>query len=371
MTTPSPSREPSPDEELRLPGFGLLIDCQPTPSLCFLHPLSYNRFESDGLKLREMRMMNFISLVTDKPNWEDKVLDDQILSSWLEEARLSYPLDLDEDVFFSERMYQVCVQELREKADFVKKTGIVHVLDAEIAVAKSDTIVSPALVSSLRTAVRALDVPDFAKDWDPWEGRILHILDPSLFPLIYGFTRVLPRGRIPLQNYGPSICTGETICAFNRHEVRRPAYWGATQMLPSDIEWADTGPRIASYVNNLHPEGHRDLYGVLEQFISAAIPLWEECLFYGPDRRAPRIVMCPSGNNDFSLMDGEEPEYQYHNQIGRFLDYEWWIQHRVIWWPEPGQYTTRIRDPEVKPNLRTDLCCRPRRTTSRRGAGTA
>lgn len=33
--------------------------------------------------------------------------------------------------------------------------------------------------------------------------------------------------------------------------------------------------RIGSYINNLHPEEHRELYGLIEQLIDAAIPLWD------------------------------------------------------------------------------------------------
>lgn len=52
--------------------------------------------------------MSFINLVTDKPNWEDKVYDDQTLVAWLEEAKLmDRDLDLDGDVYFSEHMYKV------------------------------------------------------------------------------------------------------------------------------------------------------------------------------------------------------------------------------------------------------------------------
>jgi hypothetical protein len=36
--------------------------------------------------------------------------------------------------------------------------------------------------------------------------------------------------------------------------------------------------RITSYINNLHPEKHKDLYNVIEQIIAQAIPLWNVSL---------------------------------------------------------------------------------------------
>lgn len=36
--------------------------------------------------------------------------------------------------------------------------------------------------------------------------------------------------------------------------------------------------RITSYINNLHPQKHKDLYGIIEDIISCAIPLWNASL---------------------------------------------------------------------------------------------
>ncbi len=56
--------------------------------------------------------------------------------------------------------------------------------------------------------------------------------------------------------------------------------WGSFQWLPSEVRFADADGRatITSYVNNLHPDKHQALYPILEQFVDAAIPLWDECL---------------------------------------------------------------------------------------------
>ncbi|KAI6082372.1 hypothetical protein F4821DRAFT_263977 [Hypoxylon rubiginosum] len=358
MTFTNQSLEYGPDGRLRLPGFGLPIDAEPQIPSCFVHPLSGNHFESDGLKLREIRMMDFISFVTDKPNWEVEVFHEETLRTWLEEARLAHLRDLDDDVFFSEEMYKACVDELHEKATYLNNTGIVHVLDAELAVAKSDTIVPPTVAAALRHNAEALELSLKTKDWEPGSDyTVLNLLNPSLFPLVYGTTRVLPRqqDRITLDNCLSHIGEGETIGEFDRVGMRRPAYRGATQWLPSNIEWSETGPRISSYVNSLHPTGHRDLYHVLERFIAAAVPLWEDCLFRGQDRRAPRIGTCPSGNGDYFLPEDAEPEYQFDGQVGWCLDYEWWAQNRILRWPEPSQYVSRLRPFGTKPNLRRDF----------------
>ncbi|KAI1764196.1 hypothetical protein GGR53DRAFT_530819 [Hypoxylon sp. FL1150] len=357
MTSSNQPSEYGSDGKLRLPGFGLPIDAEPQCKSYFLHPLSNNPFESDGLKLREIRMMNYISLVTDKHEWEDKVFDEKILRTWLDEARRAHILDLDGDVFFSEHMYNACVRELQEKATWHIISGIVHVLDAELAVAKSDRIVSPELASSLRYHAGILE-SFHAEDWEPGtHNQVLNLLNPSEFPLIYGTTLVLPQDRLTLANCLSHIGEGDTSGEFTKVEMRRPAYWGATQWLPSNVEWSGPHPRITSYINNLHPVRHRDLYGVLEAFVEATIPMWEDCLFRGQERRAPRIAACPSGNGDFILPDDAEPEYYYHDQIGRYLDPEWWAMNRILRWPEPNHESqqSRLRPRELKPNLRQDF----------------
>jgi hypothetical protein len=69
---------------------------------------------------------------------------------------------------FSDKMFDFCIQELREKAELNKRTGIVSVLDGAAAVFKSDTAVSTEVRDALRKAVKPLEeVPADQKDWHP------------------------------------------------------------------------------------------------------------------------------------------------------------------------------------------------------------
>ncbi|KAI2775650.1 hypothetical protein F4815DRAFT_504153 [Daldinia loculata] len=360
-------------ERLNLPGFGLPIDYEPDRDKmisCFLHALWEGMsFESDGLTLREIRMMGFINQISDKPNWEEKVFDETIVAKWKEEAKMASHQNLDGDVFLSDKMFENCIKELRDKAKQVKKTGIVNVLDAELAVAKSDTIVPSSLVDALRLGVKSLeDVPDKYKDWHPGSGeKVLDLLHPSLFPLVYGTTRVLPYGKVPLEDCASIIGEGETTISSEQKKTNEPALWGSNQWLPSDIVWTEAGPRIASYINNLHPADHKDLYEVFEKFVSAAVPLWEECLFREKALK-PRIICETEGWRDYYLPEGVKVpdrwlldlEYEPENELDRYDIYaegfrEWYEGHGVLRWPEPKDYTPRERDPLSKPDLKKDF----------------
>ncbi|KAI1394262.1 uncharacterized protein F4822DRAFT_43229 [Hypoxylon trugodes] len=375
MSASNPSQETDQGERLKLPGFGLPVDQEPLDNLsqCFMHALwSFKRFKAECVYLREHRMMDFMNQVTDKPRWEEKVFDDAILARWKNEADSVKPEDLDGDVFFSEKMFQYCVEELREKAETFKKTGIINVLDSELVIAKSDTIVPPSLMEALKAGVKVLeDVPESSKDWHPGSNRVvLDLVHPSLYPLDHGVTRVLPYGRVPLQNCASFIGKGETTEPFKLSADDEPAaVWGSTQWLPSDLEWTETGLKIASYINNLHPSDHSDLYGVLEQFATLAVPLWEECLFRNSVIK-PRIDDFPGGNDDFYLPEGVEYDipdeyYETDSETGERVvegnDYEWdseyrdWFdEHKILSWPEPRPYSSRARDSDSKPNLRDE-----------------
>lgn len=52
------------------------------------------------------------------------------------------------------------------------------------------------------------------------------------------------------------------------------------QWLPCevDISGEDGQARITSYINNLHPQTHKNLYGIIENIITASIPLWNSTL---------------------------------------------------------------------------------------------
>jgi hypothetical protein len=113
--------------------------------------------------------------------------------------------------------------ELHEKAEFSKETGMVHVMDAEATVVKSDTAISGHLQQSLSSAVHPLEnVPEKQKDWHPNSGdKVLDLLHPSLFSLIYGVSRVLPKENVPLDECLKYSGKGETTDLQNQGNLER------------------------------------------------------------------------------------------------------------------------------------------------------
>lgn len=98
----------------------------------------------------------------------------------------------------TERMFDYCIQELQHAAKHHSKSpnGAIQVFHIDAGVYKSDTAVPQHTKLALQDAVRVLEnVAEEEKDWHPGsDGKVLDLVHPSLFPLVYGRTRVLPLG---------------------------------------------------------------------------------------------------------------------------------------------------------------------------------
>ncbi|KAJ8073542.1 hypothetical protein PM082_011818 [Marasmius tenuissimus] len=383
-----------------LPGFGLPVNTMPQDTyqsfspkskdpkhgrLCFPNPVTTSA--APNITIREKNMLAVMNEITDKPEWEVKVFDDAIVGKWKEEA-LSR-----EGVDFSEKMFDYCMQELRDKTTRFSKTGRVLVLDSEACVVKSDWAIPTSLADELKTAVKSLeDVPSHVKDWHPGsDEKVLDLVHPSLYPLIYGKTRVLSSGSIPLetclqacgddrgvvppkpdrQYLTLGLHSDEMFNGVSRGPLGRPNisilhltgadreptldYWSDSyQWLPCEVAFGDDDQvRVASYINNLHPEHHRNLYSVLEKYIARTIPLWNDCLSYFNDTgvlypRDSRLRITvksldweyPLGMNRPRDDDDEDSEDEDFDEDARYeKDQRWLEASRFLIKPEPKDFT--------------------------------
>jgi hypothetical protein len=103
-------------------------------------------------------------------------------------------------VDITETMFDWCIAELRHKLKSFQQTGAITVYDGDVI--KSDTVIPPALKDALSTAAANLeDVPDSRRDWHPGSSeRVLDLVHPSLFPVVYGSTRILPDSLVGLDD---------------------------------------------------------------------------------------------------------------------------------------------------------------------------
>ena len=277
------------------------------------------------------------------------------------------------------------IAELRDKAQSFREDGIIAALDLNAMVVKSDTTVSPELRGELRIACRSLeDIPISLKHWHPGsEGKDLDLVHPSLFPLIYGRSRVLATGKVGLQDCTAYIGKGEVVKSPPSSDIEesgsyrygfsdntRIKYWSQDfQWLSCDVEFAEEGHiKIISYTNNLHPAHHGRFYAVIESFISKSMPLWGRVLSsIGPPstrfrRWQTRVNMQsteyefpqgmdrtpPSSTDSGQVREGEvegdleEAEGESDNETGSDSENEedWQRATRVLVKPEAERYAS-------------------------------
>ena len=114
------------------------------------------------------------------------------MQKWREEALAS-----GRDI--TQSMLDWCIAELQHNARKLPSDPAQHpptfVYNGDVY--KSDVAVSPELKRSLQEAVKAFEakIPERLKDWHPEsDEKVWDLVHPSLFPLIYGRTRVLADG---------------------------------------------------------------------------------------------------------------------------------------------------------------------------------
>ncbi|KJK87875.1 hypothetical protein H633G_08295 [Metarhizium anisopliae BRIP 53284] len=269
-----------PAAAIKLPGFGLPVDVLPDAEHRFPVLVGNSKidFKANTLTIRELCMMQFIEEITNKSDWWVKVHDAEIAARWKAEA-----LEMNWAAFlkyadFTPAMADACIQELKLKADLFQKTSLVPVFDYTTAVIKSDDLIPEPLWQALSQGVKLLeDVPEHEKDWHPGsDGKVLDLVHPSLWPLVYGKSRILPDRRIGLSDALDNCGMGDVIqepappSGRNRHCTSTKFQW-----LACDVSVEKGRAKIESYINNLHPVKHASLYPVIERFIEKALPAWD------------------------------------------------------------------------------------------------
>ncbi|KAL4866602.1 hypothetical protein BDV12DRAFT_172555 [Aspergillus spectabilis] len=337
-----------------MPGFNLPLNLPPTdnyvsyqngfPNALDPYDLEHSRLDYI-VAYREIIMMRVMNAITDKPGWEKKVFDEHIVTKWRAEIART-----GEDV--SERMLDWIIKELRWKAGLLENIGYIQVFDD--GVVKSDTAISKELQAELKRAVAPLEnIPEEKRDYHPGSDRkVVDLVHPSLFPLIYGRTRVLPDRVLGLDDSLQSIGEGDVLSipeadinppvkttGFNRWTLHPNSFSTTFQWLPCDVNYTEEGScRIGSYINNAHPVKHRALYGVVEKILSRTFPLWEKSLAekkYDGERILYRKVEYEESSEPEPVFpevstQAEEEEYEERNNA-------WWASRKIIL-PEPGEF---------------------------------
>ncbi|KAL9035161.1 MAG: hypothetical protein Q9180_005006 [Flavoplaca navasiana] len=314
------------------------------------------------MPMRDYVIMEFVNLITDKPDWELKVFDESIIAKWKAEilvsnsseadpssvpANMTRPSTLTDDgpspssgsehgsqqqsvhhqtANVSPRMFDWIIAEVKYKAELFKQFNCIEALDG---VWKSDSLISIELKKALEKAVRPLEeVP---------ENRALATCEYVKAADIAAMRRLKRTGILdPIVN------------EWSQHY----------QWLPTEFEVPPNtvDVNVKSYINNLHPRRHSDLYSIISKIIVKAIPLWERVLsrIIAPPMQ-PRVS---DWSDSFQGYAQSEPVYDFPDREEDEDDLEYDMrlddgEHedlRDIIEPEPGNFKTpaeRMRDYKI------------------------
>ncbi|PPQ63545.1 hypothetical protein CVT24_004775 [Panaeolus cyanescens] len=370
----SSGEELTPGNRNCLPGFGLPLNYAPCegdegycgelyPNALSLQCLKTGRTVLPMISLREIAMLQFMNTVTDKVDWHIKVHDDDIVKKWETEVSHQYP-------DFTSKMFSYCIQELRHRATFVSKSVIpppIVVYDANVV--KSDFAVSPEVKKDLQDAMQEFEdgIPDRLKDWHPFsDDKVLDLVHPSLFPIIYGTTRILEHGTTTLEDCILRCGSGRVLpvppvaeeveekqkstyrFVFDDIDTTLSLYSRKFQWLPCEVDISGEHCKITSYINNLHPQETK-LYALIAKIIDAAIPLWELTLPPVKDRRIdlpPKRISYTFVEYDPFPEEGPDtdgPQQLPGEDENDFWERrsEWFDSTRKVVLPEPGDFEAR------------------------------
>lgn len=314
---------------LLVPGFGHPVPIELPSADRFAH--GFQDWAQNRLTAREIAMLRLMNDITDRSMWYVEVYDPAMVGRWAEQALQTH--------LISSASWNWCLEELRDKAEYHRKTGLTHVFDSSSRVCKSDELISAALLESLSSEVEDLAL---------CEGGGL--VSPDIFPLVYGKTCVLSGGgnvvrfnAVNLAGQGETSreqiwkcprnasvnCDGTsrrggfngrsrgrggslrggrgnpncTRCGRTpNHRERSWEQHGGRfssrhQWLPCEVAFRfydapqdHTKVKITSYINNLHPQRYASLYESIEKCIEASIGPWNEVLVYRDRARTPERI---------------------------------------------------------------------------------
>ncbi|MCX5055864.1 MULTISPECIES: DUF4246 domain-containing protein [unclassified Streptomyces] len=284
--------------------------------------------------LRELQMMQCSAHIRAKPGWFDKMHDADIVARWTQEAVAQGLTEAQVRYVLAELLHYAALRD--------ERTGVE--VSAVDGVWQSDTLVDDKLRSRLREAVQVLEeVPEAERDWHPGsDGQVLDLVHPSLFCLVREVSGAHERAwQNPTDRY-------------SKYEFSEKFQW-----LPTDVDISDDGDAtFRSYVNNVHPETHRELASVLPDLFARLRPLLENVLTDLRHPRPLRIKVDPFGWYD------SEPEYPnkssysdhaaYTDALSAWDDaYENWRENRRPAIPDAPAFTPpELPDESARVDLR-------------------
>ncbi|KAJ2032080.1 hypothetical protein IW146_009080 [Coemansia sp. RSA 922] len=268
-----------------------------------LPPCAIFHYKPEQLNtLPERRMRQMSRDIRTEPDWIETLNNAETRASWAAEAKAQELTDVEFEYVLDELAYYSSLHFPDGSAKLSAADGVWF----------SDTLVDTDTIDGLRNYAAILEgVPDRQKDWYPeGQSRVLNLVDPSLYPLIYSRSWLCRQSRTSTQA-APTLDTSRDFPgslakwrqALGGTEDSGSGYYlpiikccgdicesRGFAWLPSEFRVDDNGTvAIESYINNLHPVRHAALYSIIASVFSKFLSLLEQVVTDLVYPRQPRV----------------------------------------------------------------------------------
>ncbi|KAJ2686757.1 hypothetical protein IWW39_003397 [Coemansia spiralis] len=297
----------------------------------------------------ERHLHSVSSTIRARPDWIEVIKDADNCARWAAEAKAK-------DV--TDREFRYALAELKFYASLHSPSSNIR-LSAADGVWLSDTLIDAETTKEPRDYASVLgSVPDKQKDWHPEiRSRALNLIDPSLYPLVYGHSWLhrkpiaSPQAALNLDTLGERPGSlDEWRQALNGTGDDQPEHYlpvvdemkasyasGKFSWLPSEFRVDDSrAVMIESYINNLHPVRHATLYPIIASIFSKFLPLLEHVL---TDLVHPRQLRVELDLYNCYSYDGPKPERDDQSYYEYLDDLRDWEDSATYVEPEPKSFS--------------------------------
>jgi hypothetical protein len=286
---------------------------------------------------RDTKIYKLTSSIRTKTKWQEKIYNKEIVKKWTNEALEDLRDEVERESYYEEddensnedEDDETVLEDKRKKRIEQKIVGIFEdaieklyaysklrdglmEISAVDGVWQADHLVPEQVKIDLIKSVAVLEnVPEEQKDWHPGSNKqVLDLVHPSLYCLVNGLSPVRTEELDTLvqevETKGLAYCLtkmgGGNDAVFvqpedqddENYNYRNNEYDESSlpgeqdntysfskkfQWLPSEVLVSQDGTaKFQSYINNLHPEQHQELYGTIEKIFTAFVPLFNMTL---------------------------------------------------------------------------------------------
>ena len=267
------------------------------------------------LPIVELGVLKIMTVIRNKKDWHLKVNNPEIKAKWQTEVQ-GQPLTIKDIVIhLSDEELGYIFDELRYLANIYPDyppSGV------EGTFGKDDYVPEQVHSQLLKYVEQLENVPEHKKDWHPAsDNLVLDLVHPSLFCYVNERSLVLnPVSRVQPE-WSNFVGSGAPVkLDFNY-------LW-----VPSEFTVLDRKTKIASYINNLHPEKYAGLYTTIASIFDLFLPLFENVLMDLAVTKKPRIEV---NMYDLYSQDESEPDYDDYDLNDQSYDNamdEWQAQRQ-------------------------------------------